>query len=138
MPNLVEFEIKGAREMERLLKELGPEVASRVGDQSLRAGAKPIVDEAKRRVHVRSGELRDSITDQIERKRKAATERVIYIGFEKPTSRRAHLEEFGTRFQDAHPFMRPALDTKPQEALQEMGRVMARGIDREARKLAKG
>ena len=133
----VDFDIKGAAEMERLLKELGPQVASKVGDQSLRAAAKPIVAEAKRLVHVRTGKLRDSITAVVERKRKGANERVVLIGFKPPVSRRAHLEEFGTSKQAAHPFMRPALDAKAGEALNEMGRVMAKGITREAEKLAK-
>jgi HK97 gp10 family phage protein len=129
--------IKGAAAMERLLKQLGPEVASKIGDQSLRAAAKPIIAEAKRLVPVRTGKLRDSLTVVIERKRKDDDTRLAVIGFKKPTSRIAHLIEFGTSKMPAHPFLRPALDSKADEALQEMGKVMARGITREAKKLAK-
>jgi HK97 gp10 family phage protein len=137
MVGRIDFDIKGADEMERLLKELGPKVAARVGDQALRAGARPIVAEAKRLVHKRTGELRKSITARIERKRKDDDERVVLIGFKAPASRRAHLEEFGTAHSRAHPFMRPAMDSKAGEALDEIGRVMAKGITREAAKLAK-
>lgn len=137
MAGKIEFKIEGALEMERLLKQLGPEVASRVGDQAVRAAAKPIVEEAKRLVPVDTGRLRDSITVVTERKRKGDNERVALIGFEKPVSRRAHLTEFGTKHAAARPFMRPALDSKVGEALGEMGKVLARGIDREAKKLAK-
>lgn len=134
---ITEFDIKGAKEMERLLKILGPKVAAKVGDQALRAGAKPIVEEAKRLVPVRTGKLRGSITAQIERRKKDADERVILIGFKQPTSAIAHLVEFGTSHSAAKPFMRPALDAKVGEALDEMGRILAKGIAREAEKMAK-
>jgi HK97 gp10 family phage protein len=132
-----DFSIRGAKEMERLLKELGPNLAAKVGDQALRAGAKPIIEEAKRLVPVKSGALRDSITVATERKRNADNQRMVLIGFKKPHSRRAHLTEFGTVHSVAKPFMRPALDGKAGEALNEMGRVLAKGIEREAKKLAK-
>jgi HK97 gp10 family phage protein len=131
------FTIEGAVEMERLLKELGPAVASRVGDLALKAGAAPIVEEAKRLVPVRSGKLRDSITAEVERKRNGDSERLVLIGFKRPTSAIAHLVEFGTVHSAARPFMRPALDAKAEEALNEMGRVLGEGIEREALKLAK-
>jgi HK97 gp10 family phage protein len=140
MAGEVKFDIRGAKEMNELLNKLGPQVASRVADQALRAGAKPIVDEAKRLVPVRSGRLRDSIIAQRQR-RTGEDERVILIGFDKDApgspSSRAHLVEFGTARTAAKPFMRPALDSQAANALGEMGKVLARGITREARKLAK-
>ncbi len=141
MPGVIEFKITGAKEMERLLKELGPNVASRAGDRALRAGAKPIVAEMKRPppagVAVDTGELRDSIIVVGEKRRKGANERVVVIGFKKPGSRRAHLTEFGTVHAPAQPFMRPALDSKGGDALNETGRVLGKGITSEALKLAK-
>lgn len=134
---MIEFTIDGAAEMERLLKDLGPVVASSVGDKAVLAGAKPIVDEAKRLVPVRTGALQKSIKAQVERRRKADDERVALIGFERPTSAIAHLVEFGTVHSAAHPFMRPAMDAKAGEALEEMGRVLGEGIEREAVKMAK-
>ena len=137
MVGIVKFDIKGAKEMERILKALGPEIASKVGDQALRAAGKVVADEAKRLVHVRSGALRDSIVVRGERKRKNANERLVQVTFEKPHSRRAHLEEFGTSRQAAHPFLRPAADNKVKEAIGAFGKVMARGVAREAKKMAK-
>lgn len=136
MTGEVTFQIKGAAEMEALLKELGPQIANKVGDQSLRAAAKVIVEEAKRLVPVLSGELRDAIRARVQRPRSENT-RVLLIGFERPTSARAHLTEFGTAHSAAKPFMRPAMDAKASAALDEMGKVLARGITREAKKLAK-
>ncbi len=137
MPGVIEFKITGAKEMERLLKELGPNVASRVGDKALRAGAKPIVAEAKRLVPVKTGALRKAITVAVQRRRKGPGERVVLIGFKRPESRRAHLTEFGTVNAPAQPFLRPALDSKAGEALNEVGRVLGKGITDEALKLAK-
>lgn len=135
----VDFKIEGAKEMERVLRELGPDVANRVGRQALRAGAKVIIDEAKRLVPVDSGALRDSIAVREDRKLKASVghEIGVNIGFLKPASRRAHLIEFGTSKSPAKPFMRPAMDSQAPAALDQMGKVLARGIDREAKKLAK-
>ena len=128
MPGKITFEIKGAKEMENLLKQLGPRLASRAGDRALRAAAKPIVAEAKRLVPVLTGALRRSITAQTSRKGAKKDQRLILIGFRAPVSRRAHFTEFGTSHSAAHPFMRPALDSKVPDALREMELVLARGI----------
>lgn len=134
---MTKFEIKGARQMDRLLKELGPKTASRVGDQALRAGARVIVKEAKRLVPVDTGELRDSITVVTPRRRKDTDTREVQIGFKPPASRRAHLTEYGTSKDPGSPFMRPAMDAKAEETLEAIGKTLARGITREAEKLAK-
>ncbi len=136
MPGEIQYGLRGAREMEELLKKLGPEISNKLGDAALRAGAKPIVEEAKRLVPVRSGELRDAIAARVQR-RTARDERVIHIGFLRPVSARAHLTEFGTARSAAKPFMRPAMDSRASAALGEMGKSLARGIAREAKKLAK-
>lgn len=139
MADVITTRIEGAAEMERLLKELGPEVANKVGRQAVRAGARAIAEEAKRLVPVDTGALRDSIVVKTlgegEGFREAKVQAVI--GFEKPASRRAHLTEFGTARAAARPFLRPAMDSKAGEALDEMGRVLAKGITREAEKMAR-
>lgn len=136
MAGRIDFKLEGAKEMERLLRELGPRVAGRVGQRAVRAGAAPIVAEAKRLVPVRTGALRDAITSAPGRRR-GQDERVMLIGIAPPTSRRAHLTEFGTIHSAAHPFLRPALDSQVAAALEAMGRELASGLTREAEKLAK-
>lgn len=134
----IDMDIRGAKEMERLLKILGPNTARKVAAKALRAGAKPIVQEAKRLVPEASGDLKKSIIAKMEKDRySAGDERVIFVGFAKPTSRRAHLTEFGTVHHAAQPFLRPALDNTAMEALDEMGRVTGEGITKEATLLAK-
>lgn len=137
MAGRIDFKIDGAKEMERLLLELGPRTASKVGAQALRAGAKPIVQEAKRLVPKDTRQLEKAITTKTERQESGSDTRSVLIGFRKPRSRIAHLLEFGTSKMPARPFMRPALDGKAGEALDEMGKVLASSITREAQKLAK-
>lgn len=121
----VKFKLEGLSELEAVLKDLAPQVASRAADGALRKAVQPIIDEAKRLVPVDQGDLRDSITSSPpKRQREGARERLI--GFKPPVSRRAHLTEFGTSKQPAQPFMRPALDAKAGEALEVMRDALAR------------
>jgi HK97 gp10 family phage protein len=130
MVGKVTFEIRGAKEMEDLLKELGPNIASRIGDRALKAGAKPIIREAKRLCPKQSGELRKSIAGQVVKRPRQNDERVVLIGFKPPASRRAHFIEFGTSHNAAKPFMRPALDSQHGQALTAMAETLADGIAR--------
>lgn len=133
---MIKFRISGAREMERVLKQLGPIIARRAGQKATMAAAKVIAAEARRLVPVRTGELKNAI---IVLPVKSREEREVHtiVGFQRPTAARAHLTEFGTAHSAASPFLRPALDSKVQQALDAMGRELARGIEREAKKLAK-
>lgn len=122
--------VKGAKELEALLKKLPGKVAKRVVNNGLRAGARLIRDEAKAKVPVNTGKLRDSITV-------ATVKGKVKVGFKPPESRRAHLTEFGTEFQPAQPFMRPAIDTKATEAIKKIGEVMGKGVAKEAGKVGR-
>jgi HK97 gp10 family phage protein len=137
MPNRISFEIKGAREMENLLKQLGPRPAAVAGDAALRAAAKPIIAEAKRLVPKRTKALMRSITAAPNTRKRRPGEREYFIGFKRPISARAHLTEFGTSRSPASPFMRPAMDTRARQALLEMGRILGVSIEKEAEKLLK-
>lgn len=135
MVGKVTFEIKGAKELEQMLKELGPKVANRLGDKALRAAARPIIREAKRLVPVRTGALRKSIT-AVRGRGGGQNQRLVLIGFKSPASARAHFIEYGTIRSAAQPFIRPALDNQAGAALEAMRDELARGIAREEYKLA--
>lgn len=126
MPNSVVFEIRGAKELEQTLRELGPQISVRLGDKGLKAGARVIVKEAKRLAPRKTGRLRRSITAV--KGLSKTDERVVRIGLKPPGRRYGHLVEFGTRRAPAHPYLRPALDGKAQEALKAMVEAMADGI----------
>lgn len=136
MPGIVKFELKGAAELDRAMKEFGPRFTNNVSGRALRAMAKPIVRRARELVPVRTGALKRSITTKLGRVK--GGQRTIQIGFKRPTSARAHLTEYGTSHSPAQPFMRPALDTEAQTALSEMQRVLADGIEKEAGKRGLG
>ena len=57
----VEFKLHGAKEFERLLKELGPVPAGRLGQNATLAGARVIAARARQLVPVVTGELKRSI-----------------------------------------------------------------------------
>lgn len=136
-----EFKLLGAKELEKVLHELGPAVANKVGGQALRAMAKPIIEQAQRTVAVGDSgppHIRDNIRVSVPNKVKEDGSRTGFIGFHRDVSWRVHFLEFGTRHSAAKPFIRPALDEKADEAFQAMGRALARGMAREARKLAGG
>lgn len=133
--------IRGAAEMERLMKELGPRIAGRIADTALRSGARIIAARAKQLAPQpgegeATGELRNSITSRVLKQRRQ-DERAAVVGFERPTSRRAHLTEFGTAHAAAHPFITPAFDEKAGAALDKIGEVLGKGIEREAEKMAR-
>lgn len=136
MPGKVIFKLEGVAELERAMKEFGPRFVNNTSGRALRAMAKPVVQRARELVPVGSGALKKSITTKLHRVRGGA--RVIDVGFKTPTSRRAHLTEYGTRHSAAKPFMRPALDEEAQRSLDEMRRVLAEGIEKEAAKRGLG
>jgi HK97 gp10 family phage protein len=119
--------IRGAKELEKRLRELGPDIAINLGDAGLAAGAKVLVKEAKDLVPVRSGALQESITT-VKRTGAGANRRNRVIGFHKPASRYAHIIEFGSRYQSAQPFMRPTIDSKQTEYLAAIIKTMSAGI----------
>jgi HK97 gp10 family phage protein len=130
MVGKVTFEIEGAKEIEALLRDMGPKVATRIGDKALKAAARPIVKEAKRLVPVKTGRLRRSITAR-KGKSDGPAERSVVIGFKPPGRRYAHLVEFGTSHSAAKPFFRPALDARARDALAAMTEALADGILRQ-------
>lgn len=133
-----DYYLKGARELEATLLEIGPQIATRLGDRALRAGIRPIIRQAKRLVPRRSRGPKSLYRSIVAKKPRAqggafAATRTILLGFKKPASRRAHLVEFGfTHVGGGHvaarPFIRPAMDSQAGAALRAMVEDMAKGI----------
>ena len=145
--------VLGAKSLENILKELPDKVARKVVLAGLRAGATPIVKEMNRLAPRDSGLLATAGTSRTRKLgRGKSAPKVVSIGFKKTKqmvarkdrkklqeetpSRIAHLAEFGTEHSAPEPFIRPALDGKGQEAISRITEFMARGVEREARKLA--
>lgn len=133
------FTIDGARELERLLKDLGPEVGSKVALQALRASARSIQRELKARAptgkqdpHPKYGRLKDNIRVTTVEKNPPEFEVVVHTG----SAFWGHFLEFGTVKMRPHPWFSPVWDASVQAALETLGKNMSTGISREARKLA--
>ena len=120
---------KGVDQLVKNLKDSGPQIARKVGDSGLRAGARVIVKEAKRLAPKDTGALRKSITAIIARPEKEDT-RVAKIGWKPPVSRRAHFHEYGTVKMPAKPHIRPAMDSQAGAALEAMRDQMARDLNK--------
>ena len=100
--------------LEKRLKELGVKTAAKALRAALTAAAKPVVEEAKKRVPVRTGKLRDNIVKSVSASGKRGA--FARIGFR----RKAFYGQFvetGTSKMPARPFLRPALDNKGKEAV---------------------
>ena len=134
--NSMTFSVRGMAALEAMLKDLPGKADELVKGDALRAGAKVIAADAKARVPVATGALRDAI---VVRKATAKQRRfglgAVLIGFKKKSSyftesasRRAHLTEFGTSTQQAQPFMRPAIDTQTTAALAAIATDMRKGV----------
>jgi HK97 gp10 family phage protein len=128
--------IEGFAEIARLLRELGPQLAAKVGDRAVRRAAKPLVDEMKRLVPVDTGALRRSLAAAANRRNKRQSRRGVRIGARRPESRIAHLVEFGTSHSAAKPFMRPALDSQGNVVIMALREELAKGLAEEATKFA--
>lgn len=133
----VRFQIRGAREFDRVLKQLGADAANKIGTRAARAGARILADKAQARVPVRTGALAESIAVVAPRNADDGA-RVANVVIKGPMwDRLWHVTEWGTRFATAQPFLRPAMDESRSEVISAVASVMKRGIDQEARKLAK-
>lgn len=139
------FELKGAKELEKLLLGLGPTVTKKISGPALRKSAAPIVRSAKSKVRVEKGNLKRKIAARVLRAKWNSRTVLIGIaaggvpddrrssGVDVP-ARRAHFEEFGRDGQPAHPFLRPAVDEQGGAALDTLGRELGAGIIKATKK----
>ena len=92
------------------VKYLKRAIAGALADIVVEA-SQPIADEARRIVPVDTGALKASITTEL---KEADFSRAIAVT--KPDTLYAGFVEFGTSRMRAQPYMRPAFDTKKEEA----------------------
>lgn len=135
-------------ELLRQLQRLDKKTKAKVARKVLRAASRPILRDAKQRVPEVTGDLKRSLKIRTSVKRGSATASV------RATERYAHLVELGTKphsmtrrnkggtFKrrrqhpgaDPKPYLRPAFDTKKDEAVAKARTVLAA----ELRKVTKG
>lgn len=158
--NLIDVNLTGIKELDRALRKLGPAVEKRVQSQALRAGARPIIRQAKSLLMMgarrpRKGKRGKGFhTGNLYRSMAVKTIRgmggwAAIIGPKWPGGVHGHLVEFGTKpryhksgkfvgAMPARPFLRPAFDMALPEAKRRIREVVEKGIAREARRARGG
>ena len=122
--------VAGVAELDRTLRRILEAAEPKAVQRALRAGAKPIEDEAKRLAPVQTGALRESIDATAAAITRSGT---IQISVAPNGVNYADDVEFGSRGRAAQPFMRPAFDVKSQEAIRAISRELAADIKRRAK-----
>jgi HK97 gp10 family phage protein len=105
--------LDGADELNRALKSVGDRASGLLLRKAGEAGARVIVDEARRLAPKKSGALAEGITAEVARVQVGRVQ--VNIGYSRKTWY-GRLIEQGTKFIAARPFLRPALDAKASEA----------------------
>jgi HK97 gp10 family phage protein len=156
---MLETKITGLAALEKALSELPDKLQRNVVRSALRQGAKVIETAAKANVPVKSGKLRDSIRASVRLRRGMPVATIKAGGSGKGGAYYAHMVEFGTAahfikpkkakslffaglLRDGvdhpgakkHPFMRTALDTAANAAIQAFAdqmraRLSKQGLD---------
>ena len=129
-------QVIGVAGLSKVLDQLPERIAKNTIKKGLRAAARVIVKEARVRVQRRTGELRRAISSETRGNSSRKYRDTVIVGIKKPTSRRAHLVEFGTKHAAAKPFLRPALDAKASEANGVAVQRIAEEVGKEAEKLS--
>lgn len=141
MPAAVDISLLGDKKLIRKLKRMEPAVQKRIMRKALRAGARPVRDESRRRAPILTGRLKKSIKIRALKRSRNKLGVLVQTGTRAelgidPDDRYyypAHVE-LGHGSVPAIPYLRGALDSKAQEALRIIQREAWNGISAEARK----
>lgn len=142
--------LTGFRELAKALRELGPRVAKNTLRRSVSAGATVIKIDARERAPKDSGEMAKDILVKRERGTKSemsAKYSVFVLSGKKSRlkGKRRNVDrdsfywrfvEFGTSKMAAKPFLRPAFESRKEEAVKVIGEKLDEGIQKAARELA--
>jgi len=127
------IELEGFNELQTYMERMAAQLAYGEGvDRALEAGAVPIEQQMLRNAstdpQIRSGDLHDSIrTDRVKQRRTGAKYITIGVKYNPHSAYYANPVEFGhggPAPAPAHPFVRPAFDTRKDEAYGEIKRVL--------------
>jgi HK97 gp10 family phage protein len=117
--------IRGMEELQRKLRKLGADVSAEMGN-ALAAGAEIVKNDARMRVPVRTGNLRDSIDME------QVSSNEIHVGPGKE-GWYGQFIELGKKGYAAHPFMRPAIDERRSKVVKAVKDRLKKAIARVAR-----
>jgi HK97 gp10 family phage protein len=121
----VTIKLKGSDQLLRALNALGDKV-NNVADAAVGSGAQLIVNEWKRLAPYRTGTYRRSIVQEPGAKTKTLVTRLIGTLIQDPPY--PYFLEFGTSKMPPHPSMRPAWDSKVDDAVKEIERALREAL----------
>ena len=126
-------EIKGLKELSKALKAFPENIQNNILNSAIRAGIVTIQKEAKKNVPKRKRKLEKAIV--IKKRRPKNKNMIKYqLGIRQGSKDDAyygHIVEFGSSKMEAKPFMRPALESKADEVINEVRKKMQQRIDKE-------
>lgn len=117
--------LEGADELNAALRSVGDRAGGLLLKRAAEAGAAVITEEAQRLAPRDSGTLAEGITAQPGRIQQGRAQ--IDISFDK-SDWYGMFVELGTENAPAHPFLRPALDAKAEEATDAVGQTLRDGL----------
>ena len=129
----INAQFRGTKELESAFNELPKSMGKQVLLSAIKKAAKPVVTDAKDKARKRTGKGAKSIKARTNKKLKP-------IGVSIGTSREEfHMMfiEFGTIFQPANPFLRPAWDANKNKVLNSMEKEIWNALTKKARTLAR-
>jgi HK97 gp10 family phage protein len=132
----VSFKISGDKELQRALNALPGKVQKKIMRGALREAAKVVAAEARARVPVETGTLRDSIKVRALKGKRGSVGASVESGegqFKDESFYGAFIE-FGTRNAPAKPFLRPAAKSKQPACVAVVAEAIRTRIDAEAKK----
>lgn len=130
----VSARVDGADQIRRRLAAVARSVDHGKAVRALTAGGEIIAEEARARVDVRKGDLRDSIVvGETAKYAEDDPQPHVFVGPSEEMGDRGSWEEEGTIKQAADPFLRPALETAGADALRAVGEALAGEIEGAAR-----
>lgn len=123
--------IDGAEELAEMFQEM-QDVAKEILDEASKKGAEFVLEDAKRRVPVRTGKLKNSLDIKLEKSRKVTKKayQVYSKGVSKSGIRYAFAVERGTSKTRPQPFLRPALDENVVEVKRIISEEIVKGLER--------
>lgn len=147
------FHMKGFKDLEKSLKALGPEVATKTGTSAARKATNVMRDAVKDAAPYDSGptertwkrkdgsvqtadygHLKDNIKTRKTKARKSHT-----VSFEVSTTKAfwGRFSEFGTEHEGAKPWFKPALDQVAPKVVEALQTELKKAIDKAARRARK-
>jgi HK97 gp10 family phage protein len=114
----LKIKVDGLKALQGQLLEFGAVTAAKALGKAARKAFKPVLDAAIAGAPVDSGDLRASLKITVSKPKSGESVVVVGLRFARmpprpgsmQPARRWHFAEFGTAFQRAKPFVRPALD----------------------------